>query len=63
MFTRRTMLLAMPQVVADSGLDPWQQLAQAWNPFAEAMNKGVVDLAKWKKVVRAVERIQGASCR
>lgn len=43
--------------------DPWQRLAEAWNPFAEKLNKGLVDLAKWKQVVRAVERIQGVSCR
>jgi hypothetical protein len=55
-------MLAVPQVVADP-LDQWQQLAAVWNPFAEKLNGGVLDLKAWKKVVQAVERIQGAKCR
>jgi hypothetical protein len=39
-------------------LDPWQQLASVWNPFAEKLKHGVVDVKLWKKVVAQVDRIE-----
>lgn len=59
---RRTLLLAIPQVLlAQDG--PWQQLAQVWNPFAEQLNKGVLDLKLWKHVLVAIDRVDGRHCR
>lgn len=61
--TRRTLILAIPQLLAAQQDDPWKRLEDVWNPFALKMNKGIVDLAQWKKIVREVEKIQGATCR
>ncbi len=55
---RRTLLLAVPQVLLDPR-DPWRGLVEVWNPFAERMNAGVVDLKCWRKVVAEVDRIEG----
>ncbi len=60
--TRRTLLIA-PILLAQDAYDPWGDLARVWNPFAAKLNAGVVDLAAWKKVIRQIERIQGAACR
>lgn len=72
--SRRALLFALPaiaagQITQPQGIvqpqasDPWQELASAWNPFAEKLNKGVCDLKQWKKVVQAVERIEGRNCK
>ena len=59
--SRRTLILAVPQILDPS--DPWQRLAAVWNPFAEKINQGVVDLKMWKKVVAAVDRIEDRKCK
>lgn len=59
---RRTLLLALPQLLAQQW-DPWRELAAVWNPFAEKLNAGVLDLKLWRKVVKQVERIEGRACK
>jgi hypothetical protein len=54
---RRALLLALPQLVAPAP-DQWDELRKVWNPFAEKMNRGVLDLKAWKRVVAAVEKIE-----
>jgi hypothetical protein len=58
------LILALPQLLAQ-GLqsDVWTELKDVWNPFAEKMNKGVLDLKQWKKVVREVDKIEGRNCK
>ena len=58
---RRTLILALPQLLPMP--DPWKDLGEAWNPFAEQMNKGVLDVKLWKKVLRAIDRIEGRNCK
>ena len=61
--TRRTLILAIPQALSQGISDPWRDLAEVWNPFAEQINKGILDLKQWKKVLRAVDRIEGRTCK
>jgi hypothetical protein len=41
----------------------WQELADAWNPFASKMNNGVFDVKLWAKVVKSVNAIDGKGCK
>jgi len=58
---RRTLILAAPQAALAQRLvdDQWDELARAWNPFAEKLNKGIVDVKLWRKVISVVNRIEG----
>jgi hypothetical protein len=56
---RRTLLLAIPQAFAQQPPDQWETLRNVWNPFAEKLNGGVLDLKLWRKVVAQVNRIEG----
>jgi hypothetical protein len=63
--TRRVAILALPQVV-NQGLqqfDQWNELSEAWNPFADKMNHGVLDMKQWKRVVKVIEKIEGCKCK
>ena len=60
--TRRAVLIAAAPQLLRSQPDQWHELADVWNPFAEKLNQGVLDLKMWKRVVRQVERIEGKSC-
>ena len=57
--SRRVLILAIPAAALGQSPDLWKQLADVWNPFAEKINHGVVDLKLWKKVVAAIDRIEG----
>lgn len=59
---RRELILAIPQAILRQP-DQWDELAQAWNPFAEHMNRGVLDVKLWRKVVAAVDHIEARKCK
>ena len=62
--TRRVIVLALPQAVQQAfEQDQWAELAQVWNPFAQQMNRGVLDLKQWKKVTAVVRKIDGERCK
>jgi len=58
--TRRKLILAVPQIMAD---DPWGEYAAAQNAFAEKFNEGILDLKRWRRVLNAIDRIEGKTCR
>ena len=60
--TRRAVILALPQA-AFKRQDDWTDLQKLWNPFAEKLNAGVVDLKQFEKVVRQMNRMAGKTCR
>lgn len=60
--TRRALVLAVPQVALRQ-FDQWDELQRAWNPFAEKLNNGVLDLKQWQKVVTVVMKIDGRRCK
>lgn len=61
---RRDLILAVPQaVIPQPRGDQWDELQVVWNPFAEKMNRGVLDAKLWKRVVAQVDRIEGRKCR
>jgi hypothetical protein len=65
--TRRPLLAAVASAIAAGPLsagefaaeDPWTRLAYFWNPFADRLNHGVLDLKAWKRFVQEVDRIEG----
>ncbi len=59
--TRRALILAVPQLVAQD--DPWYEYALAHNAWAAKFNEGVLDVKRWRKVLRAIDRIEGRSCK
>ena len=59
--TRRTLILAAPQIVAAD--DAWGEYAKVHNAWAEKFNEGVLDLKKWRAVLNAIDRIEGKTCR
>jgi hypothetical protein len=66
---RAAVLLALA-LIAASGFaqapetyDPWNRLQEVWNPFAQKLNKGELDVKQWHKVVSAVEAIDGRKCK
>lgn len=63
--TRRCLVLALPQVIqqAIQPYDQFRELEKVWNPFAERLNQGVLDLKQWKRVVDVVNRIDGRKCK
>ena len=63
MISRRVLILAIPAAVLGQSPDPWKQLADVWNPFADKINHGVVDLKLWKKVLAAIDQIEGRHCK
>jgi len=63
--TRRVAVLALPQLIAQSAQqwDQWHALEAVWNPFAEKLNRGVLDVQLWHKVVVAIVKIDGRECK
>jgi hypothetical protein len=63
--TRRRLLLALPVVqqlagqLQDLEALKWQALADAWNPFAAKLNRGIFDAPLWAKVLKQIHAIEG----